>query len=300
LACEKNSVVGPSEFSYIERNMSRRAVRLFIFTVCLLVGIASSPTPPREVPIGTAAVPVTYSPLEVPAVVPVPPDKPKLTDPSDFRTDFTTDPVVVQSEVVYFPGLGEIIVEAIEQVGHFPKLVFRAKSSKRVLLQSTLTDPDRFLIPQGGYATDPFLRFQVINVPRIRSPFIMAVAVTPGGSDCGFSGAMYGLASGKIARLFDGLLDSTIQGGLYFGKLNAQLGYGFVGWYYDGSEGAHYDQHRYWVTVYQLKGERLIKVHRRLTRHKYVLDNSDKAPLEFGFRVTDQRSQIPKAKEFLD
>ena len=128
----------------------------------------------------------------------------------------------------------------------------------------------------------------------------MAVAVTPGASDCGFSGTLYGLADGKIVRLFDGLLASAVQGGLYFGKLNERSGYGFVGWDFDWGQGAHYDRHKYWVTVYQLKGERLIKVLHRLTRHKYELEDSAKAPLEFGFRVTDQRRGIPKANEFLD
>ena len=280
--------------------MSRWVLRLLIFAFCLLAGIASCPTRPREVPVDPMPVQATPSTPEKPTARPVLLDKPKLIDTSDYMDDFTTDPVVVQSEVVYFQGLGEVIVEAIEQVGQFPKLVFRAKNSKRVLLQSTLADPDRFFIPQGGYATDPFLRFQVIKVPRMRSPFIMAVAVTPGASDCGFSGTMYGLAGGKLARLFGGLLDSAVQGGLYFGKLNERLGYGFVGWDFDWNEGAHYDRHKYWVTVYQLKGERMVKVLHRLTRHKYELEDISRAPLEFGFRVTDQRRGIPKVNEFLD
>jgi hypothetical protein len=280
--------------------MSRWVLRLLVFAFCLLVGIVSSPTRPREVLIAPSPVQVTPSAPDKPTARSVLLDKPKLIDPSDYRADFTTDPVVVQSEVVYFPGLGGVIVEAIEQVGHFPKLVFKAKNSKRILLQSTLADPDRFLVPQGGYATDPFLRFQVIKVPRTRSPFIMAVAVTPGASDCGFSGTMYGLAGDKIARLFGGLVSSAVQGGLYFGKLNERLGYGFVGWDFDWNQGAHYDRHKYWVTVYQLKGERLVKVLHRLTHHKYELEDNSKAPLEFGFRVTDQRRGLPKANEFLD
>jgi hypothetical protein len=299
-ACEKNSVVGLCEFDYIECTMSRWVVRLFIFAVCLLVGIVSSPAPPSELGTSPGTVPVTDPVPEKPADAPVPSDKPKLIDPSDFRADFTTDPVVVQTEVVNFPKIGDVIIEAVEQVGHFPKIVFREGISKRIIFENAIKDKSQYLIPEGGYASDPFLRFTALRSAGSTLPYVMAVAATPGGSDCGFYAVVYGIANGKIARLSNGLIVTAVQGGFYFGKLNNRLGFGFVGWDFDWSDGAHYDQHRYWVTAYQLNGGRLIKVLHHLTRHKYDSDEGSRAPLEFGLQVTDQRQFIPKINEYLE
>lgn len=296
----KNSVVGFREFSYIECTMSRWVLRLLIFAFCLLVGIVSSPTRPRGVPVAPTPIQVTPSAPEKPTARSVLLDKPKLIDPSDIRDDYTTDPVVVQSEVVHFPKIGNVIIEAVEQVGHFPKIVFREKTSKRILFENLIKDNSKYLIPEGGYATDPFVRFTVIYPAGSALPYVMAVAATPGASDCGFYAVLYGIADGKFERLSNELIGTAVQGGFYFGKLNERLGYGFVGWEFDWSDGAHYDRHRYLITAYQLNGGRLKKVLHRLTRHKYDSDEGSRAPLEFGLRVADQRRSIPKINEYLE
>jgi hypothetical protein len=177
-------------------------------------------------------------------------------------------PKITQSAIVRFPHHGAVRVESVEQVGRFPQIVFTDLKNHAVVFRSAITDSDGWLKPTDEEFTKPFLRFREVRSAGFPSPLIMAVAVTPGGSDDGFSLAVYGEIDGKFARLTDKTIDTDIQGGYYLGFLNKELGYGLVSWEFIWDD-AHYAPHRYFMTIYRLQGGKFRKVLSVRSRRKY-------------------------------
>src|SRR5437667_9198230 len=72
-----------------------------------------------------------------------------------------------QSLTVDFPVNGRVIVEAREQVGHFPQMIFLSEKTRKTLLAASIKDRDKWLIPAEGDTPglNPCLRFRVIHPP---------------------------------------------------------------------------------------------------------------------------------------
>src|SRR6266446_2279891 len=92
-------------------------------------------------------------------------------------------PRVVQSMVVEFPSNGRVIVQAKEEVGRFPSMLFISGKNGAVLLRRTIRDKGRWLVPVNDGPARPDLRFRVIRSTGFDSPLIMSVGVDHGGSD---------------------------------------------------------------------------------------------------------------------
>jgi hypothetical protein len=230
-----------------------------------------------------------------------------LTQTDKPKVKKFNEPKVTQSAIIHFPRHGSVRVEAVEQVGEFPKIVFSDATSHALLFQSSTEDPDGFLKPEADTdLTQPFLRFREVRSPGFQSPLLMAVAVQPGGSDNGFYLTTFGEINGKFVRLTDRSIDTAIQGGYYLGFLNQRLGFGLISWCFvwdfrksDPHE-EHYGQHYYKMTMYSLQNGKFHKILSRISKRKYDSEQSVRPLRELGINVSDQRSTIPGVKEFID
>ena len=97
-------------------------------------------------------------------------------------------PKIVQSLVVNFPANGRVIVQAREEVGKFPQMLFISERTGKVLLLTSIRDENKWLIPEEGntVGAQPDLRFRVVHSSDFKSPMIMSVGVYHGGSDSAF------------------------------------------------------------------------------------------------------------------
>lgn len=213
----------------------------------------------------------------------------------------TTLPKVVQSLVVEFPSNGRVIVQAKEAVGQFPLMLFTAEKTGQVLLQQSIKDKDKLLIPGTDGFNPPDLRFRVIRSTSFNSPLIMSVAVAYGGSDDAFYLTVFGEVEGKIKCLNEPPIFANNQGGYYLGYLNDKLGYGLATWNFiwghDVGE-SHYESHRYAAEIYTLQDGKFKLALRRNSQKKYSGDGAASLR-EIGINVVDQRKGIPKIKDNL-
>lgn len=214
-------------------------------------------------------------------------------------------PNIVQSLVVNFPVNGQVIVQAHEEVGKFPQMVFISKQTGKVLLRSSIEDKEKWLIPMEGdnVGGQPDLRFRVVRASGFSTPMIMSVGVHHGGSDNAFYLTVFGEVGGKIHRLNDRPMFANIQGGYYLGYLNKKLGYGLAVWNFIWGKGvneSHYSNHKYDIEIYQLHGGNFKRTLRRISKKMYDSDKGANSLLELGIKVADQRTGIPKIKDDLE
>ena len=205
-----------------------------------------------------------------------------------------------QTRVVKFPVNGSVIVRAEEKVGHNPRMFLLSRQTGKVLLDYPFQGSEDILQPRGDSPiTDPFLRFGVIRAAGLPSPLILAVGVSPGGSDHGFWAVVIGEVSGQLKVLTRKELFTHIQGGYYIGYLNKKFGYGLVAWKFVWDDGAHYDLHPYEVEVFTLRGGRFERRQKYVSRKKYE-DNGIGAVRELGINARDLRRRVPRLKEYLE
>ncbi len=221
-----------------------------------------------------------------------------------FAGGANATPNIVQSLVVNFPANGRVIVQAREEVGEFPQMLFISERTGGVLLRSSIEDENRWLIPEKDNSlSQPNLRFRVVRSSRFRSPMIMSVGVDYGGSDNHFYSTIIGEVDGKIRRLNRKPIFANIQGGYYLGYLNKRFGYGLATWNFiwgKGIDESHYSEHKYEIEIYQLQNGMLKRTLRRVSRRMYDSDKGFHSLLELGVTVSDQRRGIPKIKDALE
>ena len=180
-------------------------------------------------------------------------------------------PNVVQSLVVNFPSNGRVIVQAREEVGEFPQMLFISEKTGKILLRSSIEDKDKWLIPEkDNLLSQPNLRFRVVRSSGFRSPIIMSVGVDYGGSDNHFYLTIFGEVDGKISRLNQKPMFANIQGGYYLGYLNKKFGYGLATWNFIWGKGineSHYSEHKYNIEIYPLQDGKFKQALRRVSRN---------------------------------
>jgi len=278
--------------------LKRKALSLLVciatFAVGLTVAVLFS---------GPVSGPPEPSPLFKRVERPLHAEVEKPQPPVETKQAIRHDPKVVQSAIVHFPQHGTVKVETIEQVGEFPKIVFTDVKGHSVLYRSVIRDSDSWLKPTDDEFTQPFLRFREVRSAGFPSPLIMAVAVTPGGSDTGSYLVVFGETNGKFERLTNKLIATAIQGGFYLGFLNRKFGYGLISWCFDwnfdASEG-HYNYHHYLMEIYLLRNGRFRKVFSSMSRRRYLPEQSSRPLHELGIKGKDLRKTMPKVKEYAD
>lgn len=205
-------------------------------------------------------------------------------------------PAIAQSAVVNFPVNGRVTVEAHDEVGKFPQMVFTSQRTHEQLLLSLIEDKDKWLIPLADEPSlaRPVVRFRVIRAPGLQSPIIMAVALRYGGSDNGFYLAMFGEVGGKVHRLNEAPFMTNVQGGYYFGYLNKRFGYGLAIWNFIWDHGPHYTDHKYQIDIYRFRGGRLQRTLKTVSRRSYYTGKGASSLRELSIKAYDQRAGIPQ------
>jgi hypothetical protein len=212
-----------------------------------------------------------------------------------------TQPAVSQQTVTQrattdFQGVGQVRVEAIEPVGKLPKLRISETRSGRLLFSTSVgtSSPNFYVIPAEKWATNPRLRFKVLDGMFPHSPIILAVAMSPGGSDCKYEGIVIGTVKGKLSVLTPKPVETLAEGGIYLGDLGSSQGYGLAVWdFIWGPNESHLDSHRYKVALY-----RYDRVHSKFVLFKTVESkekhsSDDEALSELGLPYSNLLSNFP-------
>jgi hypothetical protein len=208
---------------------------------------------------------------------------------------------IVQSKVVIFPGNGKVLIQARQQVKHDPRILMTSLPSGKVLLSHTISEADDLLKPDvddPSSLLNPFLRFGVLQGKGFNTPLVLAVAVSPGGSDHGFFSVLIGEVAGKLVVLNRENLVTNVQSGLFIGYLNRRWGYGLARWKFTWDDGAHYDFHPYEIEIYQLRGGEFHSVHKSISKKRYF-GRGYRALGELGIQAFDQRRGLAKVKQYL-
>ena len=215
-----------------------------------------------------------------------------------------SSPKIVQTSVVRFPVNGDVVVQAREEVGKFPLMVFISKKTGRILYRNSIEDKDNWLLWQKNDAlSHPDLRFGIINSSGFKTPMIMSVGIMHGGSDDAFFLTLFGEIKGNISRLNAKPMFANIQGGYYLGQLNKKYGYGLAVWNFvwgNGPDESHYSAHHYEIELYSLRGDRLVRILHKVTKKIYHTDKNADSLHELGIYAKDQRKQIPYIKDFVE
>ncbi|MFN7944012.1 MAG: hypothetical protein U0Z53_01450 [Blastocatellia bacterium] len=214
----------------------------------------------------------------------------------------TAAPKIVQSLTVDFPVNGRVFVQARESIGKYPEMLFVSANSGQVLLQKSIQDKDKWLIPSSNDSAPPNLRFRVIRSKGFASPLIMSVGAYYGGSDNAYFLTVFGEVDGKIKCLNQQPIFANIQGGYYLGFLNSQVGYGLACWNFiwgKDIDESHYSKHRYEIEIYQFHDGKFQRTIRSVTKRKYQ-GNGAESLREVRIKAYDQRKGVPKIKDSLD
>src|SRR5262245_3658419 len=209
-------------------------------------------------------------------------------------------PKVVQSLVVDFPSNGRVLVQAREEIGKFPEMLFTSEKSGKVLLHQVMREKDRD--PDSPKdSLQPVLRFRIIRSTGFATPLIMAVHKFYGGSDDAFFLSVFGEIQREIKSLVTEPIFTQIQGGYYLGHINKKFDYGLVAWNFiwDFGNENHYTKHKYEAHIFKLNGGTFHRILRRISKRKYE-PNGTQSLHEIGIYVHDQRTGIPVIKDSLN
>jgi len=125
-------------------------------------------------------------------------------------------PKVLTSQSVLFPSSGEVMVAAIAKPGALPHLIFRSPNSAQLLLAANVGGGTEWSSPIDD--SDPSwvanrISFIVLHRPGLPDPLVVALAMSPGGSDCRYRVALFGEVQGHVAELTPELSDHLTRGG---------------------------------------------------------------------------------------
>jgi hypothetical protein len=190
---------------------------------------------------------------------------------------FCTMPAIAgnTSEFVAFPGYGSVKVAVMGD---------NEKNPLHLVLQNT-KGMQILAIPFDPWGERPWpsddLRFKLITIVGTNMPLIAAVALDPGGSDGRFESTLIGVVDGKPQDLlrphprvnYEGTVCLTSTGG---DKHPDVMAINFM-W----EDGAHFNPHRYEITLFSWNGKRYVQTIHKKTKRKY-LDWADAAK-EYGY-----------------
>jgi hypothetical protein len=108
------------------------------------------------------------------------------------------------------------MVTVIVKQGGLPRLIFRSSDGAQILLASNIGTGADWVSPidksDPAWVADK-LSFIVLHRPGLPDPLIVALAMRPGGSDCGYRVALFGEVRGQITELTPELHDHLTRGG---------------------------------------------------------------------------------------
>ncbi len=124
-------------------------------------------------------------------------------------------PKVLTSGSVHFPSSGDVIVTSNAKQGGLPHLTFRFLNDARVPLTSSIGSGTEWASPidrsDPDWVADK-LSFIVLHRTGLPDPLIVALAISPGGSDCRYRVALFGEVQGLVSELTPELHDHWTRG----------------------------------------------------------------------------------------
>jgi hypothetical protein len=202
--------------------------------------------------------------------------------------------LVPQRAVVEYADFGELRVEATEPAGKLPKLLISENLSGHSIFSTNVGT--QLVRPESG-ASKTILRFVVVDGPHPQSPMVLAIAMSPGVSDCGYKAVVVGEISQtkhRMAVLTPDPVDASAEDGIYVGNLGNHEGFGLAVWNFIWAEDeAHVDKHQYEVTLYRYEPtQSQFRFVRRL-KSKGKYQSGTDALAELGLHYRNLMRDIP-------
>ncbi len=160
-----------------------------------------------------------------------------------------------ETEIVEFPQIGKVKVEAIVRTHKLPLVTFTNSQGDLLLhadvgadfIDTHFSDPD-----DPDYAGGIKVGVRVVQVTGLPAPVVFAGAVTLGGTECTYGGQLFTERRGRIAPLSEPLPDVSDDGGYSIGTLRQGRGLELAVWNMIWGKGeAHVDPHNHWVRIYR-------------------------------------------------
>ena len=217
---------------------------------------------------------------------------PAIPSPTKSIDDASPDSIS-QESIVRFPQIGDVRVCAHDDFGKTPRLTFIDQKSGREILSAYVGS---FAWPWSDKAAaelNPKLRFKAISVKGLPDPLVIGIAINPGVSDSAWQAVAVGLVDGNLEVLTYETMETSNEGGFFFGDLGHGIGLGAAQWdFVWGEDEGHPPPHKYEVKLFKWNGWHFewYKVFR--TARTY---NSPKAALKaYGLRFKDVRLMFPE------
>ncbi|MCA1817005.1 MAG: hypothetical protein LC746_11465 [Acidobacteria bacterium] len=268
----------------MKRLAARLPVALATFFISLLVTAALTRVAPKtNAPASSCdKLPATNAtPAATPDAVSSEP-----TPPADKTTRIS------QQAVVTFPGVGRVSVSALETLGEGLRLEFHDASTGNLLETAYV----------GGSAeaddiVKPLIKFRVLHVEGLPDPLVVAVTVSPGGSDCRWESAAVGAVDGKLVELTREHLEAFDEGGFYYGDLGRGRGFGAVSWDFIWGDESHISPHQYELKIYKWNPKTASFEWHQVLRTREKFEDGEKAIRSLGFDLRDVRRSFPDFKD---
>jgi hypothetical protein len=186
---------------------------------------------------------------------------------------------------VQISGLGDLNVKASRPIGGYPTISFTKTEGGPSSSFRIGTGNQVFRITKEILDDDyPSLNYFLLDGPPEQSNVVLAIAMYAGGSDCEYAGTVIGQRNGRLVSLLPKQFFTNAEGGIYWGDLGGDLGFGFASWNFAWGPEGHADPHRYRIKLYAFDSQanETKLIFDRTTGHKYSSD--DDALAEFGLK----------------
>jgi hypothetical protein len=214
--------------------------------------------------------------------------------PAAIPSPANTIEIISQESIVRFPRLGEVRVCAHEDFGKAPRLTFIDQRSGQEILSSYVGRFDWPWTSDQKWANmNPKLRFKAISIKGLPDPLVIGIAMSPGGSDCDWQAIAVGVVDGRLELLTYETMETSDEGGFFFGDLGYGIGLGAAQWdFVWGEDEGHPPPHKYEVKLFKWNGWRFEWYRVFRTARTY---NSPHAALKaYGLHFKDVRLMFPE------
>jgi len=209
-----------------------------------------------------------------------------------YGTPKATVTRISQEDEVYFESIGLVRVSAHEDIGFSPALIFTKVGSDEKLLEAYVHS-DWQSLDDDHPGMNPQLRFTVRRIKGFPSPLVIAVSMSPGGSDDAWESFAVAAIKGQLEQLNYEHLQTNDDGGFFFGDLGNGIGLGAAQWNFVwGETESHPPPHRYEIKLYKWNGRRFEWEKVMRTRAQYNCAHD--AVRAYGFPYTDVRASFPE------
>jgi hypothetical protein len=222
---------------------------------------------------------------------------PTVAPPQPSPTPDKT-PRISQQEIVNFPGIGKVRISTFDASAESMRLEFRDASTEKMLDREYVGDYEPGPLPD----MNPYLRFKVMHIKGLPDPLIVGVSMAPGVSDSSWQSVAVSAVGGELRELTTERLETSNQGGFYYGDLGSGRGFGALSWdsVWSGGDECHYCAHRFELKVYKWSEKTKHFEWYEVLRTHGKFEDGEKAVRSLGFNLSDMRRSFPDFKDFFE